>query len=294
LTDSSTSLTSDPSTGVHRVNETNDERRRGVTHPGEFFTLDGLRTFIQSAPDPKAYIRFRDWRCGGILLRFDVDFDLRSAPVVARTLADLEVPATFFVLTSADTYNVTSARSRARLAEIASLGFEVALHFDPTVYPDADEKTLADRMNAERHLLAGSAGVEVRSISLHNPSVHGTYPMFDGLVNAYDPALFVERYYLSDSRRSFRGKDPFAFLAAATDGIAGQIVMHPENYITNGGIGYQGMVRRHLVATCDKIDETFEVNSTYVSERGGASSRSLNLRAGASPLATPNLGWLYA
>jgi hypothetical protein len=254
-----------------------------VTHLGEFFTLGGLRTFVQSAPDRRAYTRFRDWRHGGLLLRFDVDFDLRSAPVVARILADVDVPATFFVLTSADTYNVTSARSRARLAEIAALGFEVGLHFDPTVYPDADEETLAARMNAERHVLAASAGVEVHSVSLHNPSVHGTYPMFDGVVNAYDPVLFVDRYYLSDSRRSFRGKDPFAFLAGVTDGAARQIVLHPEHYVTDGGAGYQGMVRRYLLATCDEIDEMFEVNSTYVSERGGASSRSLNLRAGASP-----------
>jgi hypothetical protein len=265
-----------------------------VTHLGEFFTLDGLRTFVQSAPDLKAYTRFRDWRRDGLLLRFDVDFDLRSAPVVARALADLDIPATFFVLTSADTYNVTSARSRARLAVIASLGFEVALHFDPTVYPDADKKTLADRMNAERHVLAGSAGVEVHSVSLHNPSVHGAYPMFDDIVNAYDPALFVDRYYLSDSRRSFSGKDPFAFLAAATDGKARQIVLHPEHYVTDGGAGYQGMLRRYLLATCDEIDEMFEVNSTYVTERGGASSRSLNLRPSPSPPPTAYPGELYA
>jgi hypothetical protein len=244
----------------------------------EFFTLDGLRRFVRSAPDPKAYTRFRDWSGGGLLLRLDVDFDLRSAPVVARTLAEADVVATFFFLTTLDTYNVASARSRARLAEVASLGFEVGLHFDPTVYPQADDRALAERMNAERELLAEAAGVEVRSVSLHNPSVHGTYPMFEGVVNAYDPVLFVDRYYLSDSRRSFRGKDPLAFLAAATDGAARQIVLHPEHYLTDGtGPGYQGMVRRHLLATCDEVDETFQVNSTYVSELSGRSSASLNL-----------------
>jgi len=249
-----------------------------VTDHAEFFTLDGLRRFVQSAPDPKAYTRFRDWDNGGLLLRFDVDFDLRSAPVIAQTLAEADVTATFFILTTADTYNVASARSRARLAEVAALGFEIGLHFDPTVYPWADGDALAERMNAERALLADAAAADVRSVSLHNPSVHGTYPLFDGVVNAYDPVLFVDCYYLSDSRRSFRGKDPFAFLAAATDGAARQIVLHPEHYLTDGaGPGYPGMVRRHLLAACDEIDETFAVNSTYVSERRGRSSASLNL-----------------
>ena len=255
-----------------------------MTDHSDFFTIEGLRLFLQSAPNPKAYTRFRDWTGGGVLLRFDVDFDLRAACVVARNIAELEVPATFFVLTSADTYNVGSARSRARLAEIASLGLEIGLHFDPTVYPDADDRALAERMNAERDLLAQSAGVEVRSVSLHNPSVHGTYPMFDDVINAYDAALFVDRYYLSDSRRSFRGKDPFAFLAATTtDDAARQIVLHPEHYLTDGGgTGYQAMLRRYLMAVCDEIDESFEVNSTYVSERGGVSSTSLIFRTTAS------------
>ena len=89
--------------------------------------------------------------------------------------------------------------------------------------------------------------------------------------------------------RSFRGKNPLAFLEAGTDHTARQNIMHPEHYVTNGGNDYQGMARRYVVATCDEIDEAFEANPTYVSGRGGPSSRSLHLRAGASSLPTPDL-----
>jgi hypothetical protein len=89
----------------------------------------------------------------------------------------------------------------------------------------------------------------------------------------------VDRYYLSDSRRSFRVMDPFAFLAAATDGTARRIIMRPEHYVTDGGTGYQGMVRRYLLATCDEIDETFGVNSTHAAVRRRGRSTSVRAQA---------------
>ena len=174
--------------------------------------------------------------------------------------ARLDLSGTYFFLTTCDSYNPGSQSNRALLRELAALGFEVGLHFDPTIYPEADEATLLRHVEAEGQQLADIIGAPVRSISLHNPSVHGQYPIFPGWMNAYDPAIFNKDCYLSDSRMIFRSP-PVEFFKARTGQIS-QLLLHPLHYSPDGSV-YPEPMAAFVVRFGNALNEYFKMNSTY-------------------------------
>ncbi len=108
-------------------------------------------------------------------------------------------------------------------------GFEIGLHFDPTLYPKESVEGLKEKAIFEASIVEFVTGKKVKSISLHNPSIHGQYPMFGGFRNAYAPEYFQPENYMSDSRMSFRDKNPYEFIKkAATNKL--QILLHPIHY----------------------------------------------------------------
>ena len=146
------------------------------------------------------------------------------------------------------------------LRQIADWGFDIGLHFDPTTYGDADQDKLQKRCEFEASILADVTGQPVRSVSLHNPSVHGQYPIFDGLVNAYDQAVFTPDIYLSDSRMTFR-HDPYVFVDRASGGPV-QVLLHPIHY-SDSGSKYDSLFEAFLRRFVDELDDEFRVNDGY-------------------------------
>lgn len=227
------------------------------------FTYSGFRSFLDAMNALGPTRRFGDWKGeAAFLLRHDVDLDLELAHRLAGIEREKDVVATYFVLTSCATYNVLSADNRRLLGEIAAMGHEIGLHFDPTLYP-ADLDAAVTR---EAEVLAFASGQPIRSVSLHNPSLHGQYPLFDGFVNAYDPALFSDENYLSDSRFSFRGKDPLAFLERIANGMV-QILLHPMHYSEDGD-GYDKVIPGLVARSVEEVHRQFSVNATYREQVG--------------------------
>ena len=146
---------------------------------------------------------FRDSPVSGVLLRHDVDFDLVPALALARKESAMGIRGTYFFLTTANSYNVLSSNNRDIIVEINSLGFEVGLHFDASVYKGATVDSLREFARKEAEVLEGIIGAPVESLSLHNPSVMGKYPTIQGFSNAYDSSVFSPDRYLSDSRMVF-------------------------------------------------------------------------------------------
>jgi peptidoglycan/xylan/chitin deacetylase (PgdA/CDA1 family) len=201
------------------------------------------------------------------ILRHDVDIDIEAAVAMAEIEAEFGIRSTFFFLTGCDTYNAASAANRRHLRRLTEQGFEVALHFDPLLYPGLADEELLPAVRREADWLGEIAGRPVRSISLHNPSVHGRYPAFKDFINAYDPAFFDPKRYLSDSCMGFRGKDPFEFIREREQQPV-QILLHPFHYSDRGG-GYPELYTRFLKRFADRIDETMKVNDTYVRQMDG-------------------------
>lgn len=200
-----------------------------------------------------------------IVLRHDVDFDIDLAYQLALIETECNVRSTFFILTTCNTYNPLSAINRIKLYEMANMGFEIGLHFDPTVYGDVNESQMKTFVDQEAKILFSITGSPVKSVSLHNPSIHGQYPLFEGYNNAYDPRIFSDSSYLSDSRMDFRGKNLYEFVEKVKDRPI-QILLHPLHYSDNGLDRYPDIFCNHIKRYTDAIDDSFRVNSTYVEQ----------------------------
>ena len=96
---------------------------------------------------------------------------------------------------------------------------------------------------------------------MHNPSINKQYPIFDRYLNAYDPAIFSDQYYLSDSRMSFKEKKPYQFLERVSHHPI-QILLHPLHYSEHGKT-YPEIFYEHIHRYSNTIDQLFRVNSTY-------------------------------
>ena len=208
-------------------------------------------------------VPFRDWDQKSIvfLMRHDFDVDVSLAFRLAAIDEENGVRSTYFFLMTCDTYNPLSPRNRRFLTQLTERGFEVGLHFDPTVYGDVSEEALGDRVREEAELLSRISGQDVRSVSLHNPSVHGRYPTFGGFVNAYDPRVFDDTCYISDSLMNFRDKDPRKFVERVADRTV-QILTHPMHYSEDGS-GYPDIMSRHINRYIELVNNNFMVNATY-------------------------------
>jgi hypothetical protein len=210
-------------------------------------TSHGLHSF-ESAPDH------------GVLLRHDVDFDVVPAFELAQIESGLGLNGTYFFLTTAETYNPSSLSIRNMINEISVLGFEVALHFDPTVYGTSDVSILTKCAGDEAKVLEDIVGKPVLSLSLHTPSLSGQYPNIEGYLNAYEPRIFAPECYLSDSRMVFH-TEPIEFFSNMSRPL-GQLLIHPMHY-SHTGARYPLQMTNYLQRSAQKIHNGFAANSEY-------------------------------
>jgi hypothetical protein len=160
-----------------------------------------------------------------LLLRHDVDFDLRHAVAVAEVEHSLGFRSTFFVMVRSECYSILDAQSRADLRRLVELGHRIGLHLDVTLY-EADE--LVDGAEQELRILEWVAGDPVDIISFHRPAQHLVGSERGGLPrrHTYEPAFTEKLQYVSDSQGRFRFGHPFDTDAFA-DHTAIQLLLHP-------------------------------------------------------------------
>lgn len=224
------------------------------------FKYNQLEKFYNKIKSLGDTVLFKDFKGEkSFLIRHDVDFDLQLALDLAIFENKLGIKSTYFILTTCESYNVLCEKNKKILQEIISLGHEIGLHFDPTLY----ESDLSKVVQKECSILTLATGIDVKSISLHNPSVHGQYPMFKGFVNAYDIKLFSDNNYISDSRFDFRGKEPFEFIENIENNMI-QILLHPLHF-SNEGWGYDDIVYLSFKRHIESILSNFMMNSTFKS-----------------------------
>lgn len=173
------------------------------------WSLDGYRTLVEAAIDGGyRTASFEVEPENGILyLRHDVDLSLAAALQMARLESQLEITATYFLMTASVFYNLDSAEGKVALAELRSLGHRVGLH---AVYPEAE---LDERFDPV--------------VAWHNPDPAYMSAPIDGALNVMEPSRFDPATYRSDSNQHWRSGDPRDELRAGTFPWL-QLLIHPE------------------------------------------------------------------
>jgi hypothetical protein len=173
------------------------------------WSLDGYRTLVEAAiAGGYRTAGFEEEPETGILyLRHDVDLSLDAALRMARLESQLEVTATYFLMTKSVFYNLDSAEGKAAIAELRALGHRVGLH---AVYPEVE---LDERFDPV--------------VAWHNPDpVYMSTPI-DGALNVMEPRRFDPATYRSDSNQHWRSGDPRDELRAGSFPWL-QLLIHPE------------------------------------------------------------------
>jgi hypothetical protein len=226
------------------------------------FKYANLKSFFLNAGSRFPVTSLKDWnQKNGIILRHDVDLDIRPAYELAKLEKACSVNSTFFIMTTQSTYNPAFIKNAKMLREMVSMGFEIGLHFDPSIYPEKiDLKTKVDE---EAQLLENILDTPIESISLHNPARFGQFPLFDGYNNAYDKRIFSDSNYISDSRMIFK-KDLLSFVEKAKTETV-QVLLHPLHYSPTGH-GYDEIFLSFMRDFSGDIDEHFKQNITYANQ----------------------------
>ena len=230
----------------------------------DFFTYKNYKNFLKHMQNISKITTLANWSGGNcIILRHDVDFDIKAAYNLSQIEKRYGIESTYFIRITGPYYNPLFKENRKMLGEMANDNFELGLHFDPTVYNTKFDDDLKEKAEFEVKVLESITLHEVESISLHNPSVHGQYLLFDGYKNGYDTRIFSDDSYLSDSRMSFRGKDPYEFVKNAKNRPV-QITLHPIHYSEDGG-NYLDIFTDYFSDLINNFDKRLRINSTYSS-----------------------------
>ncbi len=230
-----------------------------------YFTTGRYELLIKSCP---ITLRVMDYsnHSKGVILRHDVDFSLDLAFEFSRVEKRNSVFSTYYILLTSDLYNPLSRASQEIINTMLAEGFEIGLHFDPTAYGDISEEDLEIKFHDEIRILESTFDFKVKSYSLHNPSIHGKYPNFEGIINAYNPEIFSDDRYISDSMFSFRDKDPMDYIEKSKNQLI-QFLTHPIHYFIKEEISYSNGINLIMNNYYKKIDSILQVNKVYLNER---------------------------
>lgn len=195
----------------------------------------------------------------GILLRHDVDESLVFAENFFKKELEYGIRSTFFVMVSNPLYNPMSKQNRNILRKMIKHGFEIGLHFDPSIYKFNEYE---NHFYNEIKILENIIEKNIFSYSAHQPSVTGEFLKIKNYINAYQNNLFNDETYISDSCFSFRGKDLSKYIKKSENNLI-QILLHPDHFITNGVKSYK-IVHQKLISDFDiRVKEFYKENSLF-------------------------------
>lgn len=161
-----------------------------------------IRTFIRSGYRCSPFVA-NPPRHGRLLLRHDVDFDVRAAGEMAACEIVLGVRATYFFMLRSRFYNLYDSQNTDIAMAIRDAGHEISLHFDPSVYERHQIQAGLDReLTVFETLFGDSPGC----ISVHMPPRellgYKSTP-FGHIQHTYQWKYFGQIGYFSDSEGQF-------------------------------------------------------------------------------------------
>lgn len=201
-----------------------------------FFTLSAYEEFIKNC----IILKVKDYKFfnSGLIMRHDVDSSIDFAYELSRIERTNGVFTSYFFLTSSEFYNIFSKSYSKMIKRMHDDGFEIGLHFDPTIYENQTDDLLKEKFTQELNYFQNFFGFKVYSFSMHNPSENGFFEPKEDIVNTYNPMLFNDESYISDSLYSFRNKDPYHFKELSKKKRV-QFLTHPIHFFNNGETNFE-------------------------------------------------------
>lgn len=144
-----------------------------------------------------------------IINRIDVDVDCKKAKDISDIFNELGIKATFFIRLHAKEYNPFDFDNFLHIKSIIDSGHEIGLHSeiidcsriwgkDPTRYLIKDLKIITEMFNTTINGIASHRGITGFN-NLDYWNYHQPYE-FSLIYEAYDPKLFNNCFYISDSQ----------------------------------------------------------------------------------------------
>ncbi len=179
------------------------------------FDLGHYRELVEAAKEGGyRFARFGEKpQEGDLFLRHDIDLSLAAALELAELEAELDVTATYLLMTESVLYNLASEEGAAAIDRLRELGHPVGLH---AVHPNVD---LDERFDPV--------------VSWHNPRPEYMADDIPGAANAYGKRYFAPETYRSDSNQHWRSGCPHEELRAGAFPWL-QILVHPEIWVYPG------------------------------------------------------------
>lgn len=143
---------------------------------------------------------------GELIVRHDVDFDVKLAHDMSLAEDALGVKATYFFLMRSDSYNPFSRANAEYIRSIHARGHRVSIHFDPTHYENVEQGFLEEKTLFEAYF-----GVPITVMSVHRPNdfLKNCDAPLCGVEHTYQNKYFKDIKYVSDSQGLFRFGHPF-------------------------------------------------------------------------------------
>ena len=175
-----------------------------------------------------------------LVLRHDIDLNLRPALEIARIEHEQGLQATYFVLLRSPFYNVFSRSSAETLLQIHGYGHQIATHIDLSFYDD----DWANALMEVEILSKCYPFINTRLVSLHSSCDLQLMPIdvFQQLDNVYGSAVRGDVAYISDSTGRWRYGHPLeseAFHARKPI----QLLTHPIWWVQGGETATQKLER---------------------------------------------------
>jgi len=233
----------------------------------EYFTLDFYDKLINIVTKSICVKNYQNHKTG-LILRHDVDLSIDLAYKFSRIEKKNSKMSTYYILMTSDLYNPFSNGSKKIIKSMLDEGFEIGLHFDPTVYGDISEKELEEKFYNEIDIFESVFNFKIQSYSLHNLSINGESLNFKGIINAYNTDIFSDECYISDSSFSFRGKDAIKFIKKSENKLV-QFLTHPAQYFSQGEVTYEKAMNVIINNYYKKFDKSFQLNRIYSKQKSG-------------------------
>jgi len=158
------------------------------------YQILGVRNFV-STDKPRISTR-------SLVLRHDVDADMRAAARLAIWEQTLGVCSTYLVMLQSPLYNLFSRDSCQTIDAILSAGHELGLHFD-VAFNESRSQDLTDIIDSQAQAISDFFSVPVTTFSAHQPTARALDPeSYTGsLVSCYTHPIMKRLAYFSDSNR---------------------------------------------------------------------------------------------